>query len=352
MTSLLFGFCKRLSYSTVVAIALGSAALAGGCASPPPPDIPTERIGPDILTSLAAADFGNAIPGVFGKDYTYPTHDEVDYYAGKGMTELRIPFRWERLQPTLNGAFDATELGRLDDIVGYTVGKGVGVLLDPHNYARYNQNVIGAGVTAADLADFWGKLADHYKASPTIDFGLMNEPHDMATEDWIAAANASIQAIRATGATNMITVSGNGWDSALSWNQNWYGTANGGALLQIVDPADNLVFEAHQYFDTDGSGTDGECVSEDIGIMRLTEFTAWLRKHKKRGFLGEFGTGTSATCLAALENTLAFIDSYADVYAGWTWWAGGPWWGSYMFTSEPDSEGNDRAQMTVMIKHL
>ena len=50
--------------------------------------------------NLAGAEFGtpNHVPGVFGTDYIYPTHTEIDYYAAKGMSVVRLPFLWERLQ--------------------------------------------------------------------------------------------------------------------------------------------------------------------------------------------------------------------------------------------------------------
>ncbi|HEY4188641.1 MAG TPA: glycoside hydrolase family 5 protein [Polyangia bacterium] len=350
-------------------VALLSAGSLGGCAADPQPAIPLDPIGPSVLTrrgvSLSGAEFGSAVPGVFGADYTYPTHAEVDYYVGKGMTIMRIPFRWERVQPTLSGPFDETELARLDDIVSYTLAVGSGVLLDPHNYARYDDVLIGyATVTAADFADFWGKLADHYKDNTKIDFGLMNEPHSddasvagaqkLRTEDWVAAANGAIQAIRATGALNLITVSGNGWDTASGWNDTWYGSPNGNQLLNIVDPADNFAFEAHQYMDSDGSGTSGTCVASNTGSTRLTAFTAWLRGNKRHGFLGEFGGGPNETCLAAIDDMLTHIDTYADVYLGWTWWGAGPWWGpNYIFTVEPNATtGADQPQMGVLVQHL
>jgi len=342
---------------TLVAVALA------GCAAEPTATIPTKPIGPPVLTlrgvSLSGAEFGgNAIPGTYGQNYTYPTHDEVDYFVGKGMTILRIPFLWERLQPALNAPLDDTELGRLDDIVNYAAGAGTNVLLDPHNYASYDGNVIGYGdVTAAAFADFWGRLADHYKALPQAYFGLMNEPHSVTggqtlkTEDWVTAANGAIQAIRATGATNTITVSGNGYDTASGWNDTWYGLSNANQLLKIVDPLDKVIFEAHQYMDSDGSGTNPACVSSTVGSSRLSTFTGWLRTSKKHGFLGEFGAGTDPTCLAAIDDMLTHVDEYSDVYVGWTWWAAGPWWGSYFSSVEPDG-GADKPQMPVLVKHL
>eukprot|EP00727_Mastigamoeba_balamuthi_P011327 m51a1_g6817 hypothetical protein (121) ;mRNA; f:287888-288250 len=87
--------------------------------------------------SLAGAEFGDqTLPGVYGTQYTYPTHSEVDYFVGKGMNVLRIPFRWERLQRTLGADFDPDEQSRLTDIVNYATSKGAHAVLDPHNYAR------------------------------------------------------------------------------------------------------------------------------------------------------------------------------------------------------------------------
>jgi endoglucanase len=65
--------------------------------------------------NLSSAEWGTP-PGTYGMSYTYPTHAEVDRYGGMGMKILRFPFAWERLQPTINGALDATELGRLSEV--------------------------------------------------------------------------------------------------------------------------------------------------------------------------------------------------------------------------------------------
>ncbi|HEY5503943.1 MAG TPA: cellulase family glycosylhydrolase, partial [Sedimentisphaerales bacterium] len=95
--------------------------------------------------NLSGAEFGavtnstdkGALPGVFGSQYTYPTSPEVDYYMGRGMNIIRLPFRWERLQHTNNGAFDSAELGRMNTFVSYATSNGMYVILDPHNFQRY-----------------------------------------------------------------------------------------------------------------------------------------------------------------------------------------------------------------------
>ena len=303
--------------------------------------------------NLAGADFGEGnLPGTFGVDYTYPTNAEATYFKSKGMNVIRLPFRWERLQPTLNAALDPTELNRLQTFVNQAIAAGHTVVLDPHNYARYKNNIIGASsVTNANFADFWGRLATVYKNNPAVIFGLMNEPNTMSTETWVAAANAAIASIRAVGANNVIAVPGNGWTGAHSWDQNWYGTANSIAMLSIKDSANNIMFEAHQYLDSNSSGTSDVCVSPTIGAERLVTFTNWLRTNGKKGFLGEFAGGNNATCNQSIANMLAYMQANADVWAGWTWWAAGPWWGGYIFTIEP-SNGVDDPKLTNLLPYL
>ncbi len=302
--------------------------------------------------NLACAEFGSDLPGTYNKHYTYPSRSEVDYYVNKGMNVFRLPFKWERLQHQANGPLNADELSRIKTFVNYAASKEAAVVLDPHNYARYYGDVIGSDdLPVSVFEDFWAKLAEVFKNNPHVIFGLMNEPHGMDTELWLADANAAISAIRATGANNLILVPGNAYTGAHSWSSTWYGTANAKVMINIVDPADNYAFEVHQYFDDNSSGTSESCVNTTIGSSRLKNFTSWLREHNKRGFLGEFGCSSNDQCLAALDDMLDSIDDNSDVWLGWTYWAGGPWWGSYMFSVEPDN-GSDKPQMKILEKHL
>lgn len=303
--------------------------------------------------SLAGAEFGESkLPGTYGVDYIYPANDSVGYYKGKGMNLVHLPFRWERLQPQLNQAFDPVELDRLKSLVEATTTQGVDVLLDPHNYARYRGEIVGsAAVPDTAFADFWQRLALQFKDDPRILFGLMNEPNSMPTETWVSAANAGIAAIRGTGAANVITVPGNGWTGAHSWSQNFYGTPNAQAMLGVSDSGNNLVFEVHQYLDADSSGQAATCVSPTIGVERLSDFTAWLKANGKRGLLGEFAGGDNDTCRQAVSATLQYMKDNGDQWAGWVWWAGGPWWDEYIYTIEPKA-GSDRPQMQWLLPYL
>jgi endoglucanase len=315
--------------------------------------------------NLAGAEFGETVlPGSYGTHYIYPTPAEIDYYLGRGMNAVRIPFRWERLQPRLGGPLDATELARLRAITGEATQRGVHVVLDPHNYARYFGALVGsAAVSNAAFADFWSRLAAEFADDPAVIFGLMNEPHDIPTQQWLSAANAAIAAIRAAGAHNLILVPGNGSSGAHSWADDWYGEPNASAMTRVVDPIQNFAFEVHQYLDGNSSGTSPAIVSPTIGSERLAGFTAWLRANGYRGWLGEFavareqiGGATGQIGDEALVDMLDYIRDNEDVWLGLTWWAGGPWWGDYMFTLEPQQLGQpgetDRPQMAVVQPYL
>lgn len=303
--------------------------------------------------NLAGADFGeNNLPGTYNVDYTYPTHTEVDYFVNKGMKIFRLPFRWERLQQQQFEDLDTDELARIDDFVDYATSKGASVLLDPHNYARYYGTVIGEGVPDTAFADFWSKLATHYMSNSSVIFGLMNEPHDMSSELWRDDANKAIQAIRKTGATNLILVPGNGWSGAHSWEESSYGTPNATVMLKIRDPGNNYAFDVHQYLDSDFSGTSDQCVNTVIGSQSLVDFTLWLKHHHKRGFLSEFSGGSNKVCYKAIDRMLGYIDSHADVWLGWTYWAAGPWWPKQSTTTLEPIGRRDRPQMATLSKHI
>jgi endoglucanase len=304
--------------------------------------------------NLIGPDFGPELPGVYGETFIYPTTDEMDYFVGKGMRVFRLPFRWERLQSVQFAEFETAEQARLDKFVNDATRRGAYVIIDPHNGARYYGDIVGeTEVPAAAFADLWSRLAERYRDNSLVIFALMNEPFNMPTELWVADANAAIQAIRATGAANLILVSGNHYTGAHSWGLDGYGTPNAIAMLAITDPGDNYAYEVHQYMDIDSSAGHETCVSSTIGSERMAFFTDWLYANNKRGFLTEFGSGTDDICLAALDDILTHLDENSDVYLGWTYWAAGPWWpADYTSMSLEPTDGMDRPQMAILGRHL
>jgi len=49
---------------------------------------------------------------------------------------------------------------------------------------------------------------------------------------------------------------------------------------------------------------------------------------------------------------LSYMASNSDVWVGWTWWAAGPWWGSYMFSVEPSATGTDNTLFSAISTYL
>jgi endoglucanase len=303
--------------------------------------------------NIAGAEFnGKTLPGVAGKDYFYPKPVTLDHFASEGMNVIRVPFRWERIQPSLNGELDAAEYRRLADTMHEATAKKLFVILDVHNYAAYRGAPIGSpDVPVSAFANLWKRLAGKFRKETQVGFGLMNEPKGLPTETWLAATNAAIAQIRAAGAKNLVFVPGNGWTGAHSWFGKSYGTPNAAVMLGVNDPADNYVYELHQYLDSNYSGTHAECKNETVGVTTLTAVTEWLRQHHKRGFLGEFGAGSNPTCMAALDAMLGYMDRNRDAWLGWTYWAAGAWPARY-FTSVQPVDGADTPQMRVLLKHV
>jgi endoglucanase len=288
----------------------------------------------------------------YGVNYSYPTQAEVDYFSSRGMNVFRYQLLWETLQPAVRTPFDKADLERLKTSVRYATSKKLVVLLDPHNYARYyGTNIVGGPeVSAADFADFWRRLAIEFKDDPYVWFGLVNEPHNMPTQQWFDAANACIAAIRDTGANNLILVPGNSWTGAHSWKGGG-DKSNAKCVLTVKDPLDHWVIEVHQYVDADCSGTHRQIVSPTIGSERLQGFVQWCREHKMRAVLGEFGVPVVPDGDKCLHDMLNSMERDSDVWLGWTWWAAGSRWGEYLFTIEPKN-GQDRPQMAWLQPHL
>jgi endoglucanase len=302
--------------------------------------------------NLAGADFGK-LPGKHNFDYFYPSSANIDYYVELGFNVIRLPFRWERLEPKLGGPFAPDEQALLVDCVSYATKKNLHVVLDPHNYAKRAmqddgwtaEHLIGsAQVPVKAFSLFWSRLAELFKHDTRVIFGLMNEPAGIDLEAWFSAANAAIASIRATGAINLILIPGINWTGAHSW------ISSGNTRMgEVSDPANNFAFDVHQYLDGDSSGTSPEAVSDTIGSERIQEFQKWARQKGFKGFLGEFNGGPNKTSYNALNDLCREMAANSDVWLGWTAWAGGRLWPeNYFFNLEPKANGQQREQTQIL----
>ncbi|XHG03258.1 hypothetical protein AWENTII_006574 [Aspergillus wentii] len=244
------------------------------------------------------------------------------------MNIFRVPFLMERLVPDdMTGTPDATYLKALKSTVQSITEGGAYAVLDPHNYGRYSGNII---TSTSNFQSFWKTVAGEFSSNEKVIFDTNNEYHDMDQSLVLKLNQAAINGIRAAGAkTQYIFVEGNSYSGAWKWadtNDN---------LKGLTDPQDKIVYEMHQYLDSDGSGTSETCVSSTIGKERLQTATKWLKDNNKKGFLGEFAGGVNKDCETAVEGLLSYMSDNSEVWMGAEWWAAGPWWGDYMYNLEP-----------------
>ncbi|KAK6080521.1 extracellular endoglucanase [Seiridium cupressi] len=278
----------------------------------------------------SGAEFGNTnLPGTLGKDYTWPAHSTIDTLVGKGFNVFRVPTMMERIIPNqLSGSFDSAYVSGLDDIISYITGKGAYAILDPHNFGRYYGNII---TDTAGFKTWWTTVAGRYASNSKVIFDTNNEFHDEDNALVASLNQAAIDGIRAAGATSQyIFVEGNSWTGAWHWISS--GTSTG--MGALTDPSDKIIYEMHQYLDSDGSGTSASCVSTTIGKERLADATAWLKANNKKAILGETAGGSNSQCISALDGMLSYMQDNSDVWTGWLWWGGGPWWGDYIYRPE------------------
>ncbi|KAF5023471.1 hypothetical protein F66182_4471 [Fusarium sp. NRRL 66182] len=281
-------------------------------------------------TNEAGGEFGEgSLPGVWGRHYIFPDPSAVDTLIAQGYNTFRVQFRMERTNPSsLNGPYDAAYLKNLTQIVDHITNKGAWAVLDPHNYGRYFNNII---TDTAGFQTWWKNLAAQFKSNGRVVFDTNNEYHTMDQNLVLNLNQAAINGIRAAGATQYIFVEGNQWSGAWSWP-----TVNDN-MKALTDPQNKIVYEMHQYLDSDSSGTSPNCVSTTIGVERVKAATEWLRKNNRIGMIGEFAGGPNETCKTAVKGMLDYLKANTDVWKGALWWSAGPWWGDYMYSFEPPS---------------
>jgi endoglucanase len=343
--------------STTPTAASAAASVSAPASASPAAPVPTSSSSPHMSlvgVNLAGPAFApQNVPGVLGTDYVYPTHNEIDHFASKGMNVFRLSFLMERLEHSQGGAFDAAELARIDDVVNYASSKGIKVILDPHNFgAAWGNDIGSAGTPASSLTTFNAKLAEHFANTPSVMFGIMNEAHNQSATQWEPIVQDSVNAIRAAGATSQeILVPGTYWQNAKDWTN----SDNAAVMGKVTDPNHNMAYELHVYFDAGSGGVQPDTVSPTIGVERITDATKWAEATGNRLFLGEFGVSGDSAGLAALSNTLNYMDQHTDAWEGTTYWAAGPAWGDMFMSIEPSGgPGNytDKPQMDILTQHL
>ena len=140
--------------------------------------------------------------------------------------------------PALSGA------GYHDAIAGYVSrlhAAGMVAIVDLHWNAQGSlpaDGKTGQGRKMADLdhaPSFWTSVATFFTNDPGVVFDLFNEPHDIDWDCWLhgcaisdgtgtwqaAGMQTLLDAVRSTGATNVVTASSNGWGGDIAQWRNY-----------------------------------------------------------------------------------------------------------------------------------
>jgi endoglucanase len=107
-----------------------------------------------------------------------------------------------------------------------------------------------------------------------------SQPHDLDINAWATTVQWAVTSIRNAGATSqMILLPGTDYTAAGSF----ISTGSASALSAVVNldgSHTNLIFDIHQYLDSDASGTHPDCVTK--GIDNLSTFATWLRSNGRQ----------------------------------------------------------------------
>lgn len=149
---------------------------------------------------------------------------------------------------------------------------------------------------------------------------LVNEPHDLpSVSTWASTVQAAVSAIRSAGATSQyILLPG----QLYSHSEEWTNGVNN-ALLSVKDSdgtTSKLLLDAHQYLDSDGSGTHTTCTTNNVALM--TSFNSWLSSHGRQAILSETGGSSDSSCVTDLSQELAYVKGASNII-GFTAWSAG-----------------------------
>ncbi|MBP7373508.1 MAG: cellulase family glycosylhydrolase [Prevotella sp.] len=343
---------------------------------------------PMLGVNLSSAS-GGTVPGTFGKDYMYPRFQDLYYFKAKGVRLIRFPFRAARVLEDLDGnALDynngsTSDIQAMKNIVNEAERLGMWIFLDAHDYAERTingvQQKLGDEVyTAEKFGRMWRMIAEAFKDNKNIwGYDLQNEPK-VGAANLIPIYQAAIDSIRTVDTKAQIIIEGANWASAYEWiygNRSdkqypeypstvaWsYKESSNWDLINLVDPQNKLVFQAHGYFDQDNSGTYQKGYQDVDFKKRFAPFLEWLKVNNQKGLIGEFGvpyvgakTGSDERWMTVIDNALDFFRSY-QVNA--TYWCGGAMYEANELSVQPDKNalyGNysiEKSTMAVLDKYI
>jgi hypothetical protein len=288
--------------ATAVPVAPGGVAAAG------PTLVDTHTCAPHRFVGLARSGLES---WPTGDDRLYdPTLAREDFrnIRNWGSNIVRIP-----LNPAywVKGAahYDAGYPTQVDSAILRAHSQGLDVVIDMHFSDRGDPN--NQSYRLERMADanhgiaFWKEVAERYKNDGRVLFELYNEPHDISWDTWLnggpsgdgyqtAGYQQLYDAVRSTGAKNLVIVNGLNWGYDMS--------QAGTHMLNGY----NVIYGTHVY---DWPEKQPARWDQDFGYLAS----------KVPVMIGEFGTTNCGT--AYYEWVMAYADQHNISWLSWAWYA-------------------------------
>jgi endoglucanase len=257
--------------------------------------------------------------------------------AWTGFNAIRLPLNetcWLGINGVNSAASGSNYVTAIASYVSLFRTNGIYVILDMHWNApgSFIANTQMPMADADHALDFWKQVATEFKADPGVVLDLYNEPHmnsvpkgtfvagNNAADDWSCWLNGGctispqtweqqtggyvatgmqpmLDAVRGTGATNLVLAGG----------ENWSGDLSGWEAHAPHDSAANLAASAHVYFKpTDCMGA--ACYSTVQAFAMATQVPIVT------GELGEFDCAHTL-----IDPFMAWADTSGVSYLAWSW---------------------------------
>lgn len=202
-------------------------------------------------------------------------------------------------------------------------------------YPPYNE-VPDLLTSKQDFINLVQDLANTLKGYPNVIFEVYGEwgkgnTDETARAEWFDVVQQCINAIRATGANQIIDV-GWGWGIDAVRTMDWV------EKYPLNDPLGNLLYDTHIY--RDGGGTGGEYTYGGIKQFWQTRLLDYVIFNlSKPVLISEIGANVAYTGtlleqeLTAWKNQLQILNEWNVSYIAWWWWP----MGVYRLHVKPDS---------------
>jgi hypothetical protein len=268
--------------------------------------------------------------GLEGADTPPPSDDDIAHAKAWGANFVRLPLG-EQFWLTTSCYHRPNFVHQVDEAVRMVTSRGMVALLVLHwntitPCGPYGQQPMADYPNAIT---FWQQVASRYKNNPLVAFDLYNEPHHVSDAQWrnggtmtwkgdtfrAAGMQQMYDAVRRTGATNLVFASGKSWANIWPKTAPLTGT--------------NIVYAVHVYTCPVTPPPDCDNAAPyDPGQF----FRFWTQAGRKYPVVvTEFGWPDPADA-AYNRNVIAYAEQHSWGWAAYTW--GSVTWGRFALLAD------------------